>query len=420
MNLAKTSVLSLIATVIKMISALVINKAIAIFVGPAGLAVIGQFQNFSSVIQVISTGGINKGVIKYTAEHKGNIEKRKKLWCTATSITIVCSIFISIIMVMKVNYLTEMIFKDQSYKYVLYTLSVTLFLYALNQLILSIINGLGWIKRYISINICQSIYSLFFTTILIFFYGLDGALIALVTNQSVVFIYVLISLRKYKDKLLVILKEFSFVDRVLSINLSNYALMAIVAALCAPISQFLIREDIIQSISIEHAGYWQAMNYISSMYLMVITTALSTYLLPKLSTLNNKKSILKELKLSVFFVLSISILSALIIYIAGGFLVGVLFEDSFLPMLTLFKWTLVGDCIKIVSWTLIQLLIAKALSKQYIILEVVNYVLLTLISMFMVHNFGFVGLSYAVVINHSLFLLVLLVTLKFSYFNERV
>jgi PST family polysaccharide transporter len=46
LTLIKTSILSAIATIIKVISGFVINKVIAMYVGPSGLAVVGQLQNF--------------------------------------------------------------------------------------------------------------------------------------------------------------------------------------------------------------------------------------------------------------------------------------------------------------------------------------------------------------------------------------
>ena len=52
-----------------MLSGLVINKIIAIYIGPAGIALIGQFQNFMGIITTIGNGAINSGVTKYVAEY---------------------------------------------------------------------------------------------------------------------------------------------------------------------------------------------------------------------------------------------------------------------------------------------------------------------------------------------------------------
>ncbi|EJA4662991.1 O-antigen flippase, partial [Escherichia coli] len=59
MNLIRTSLLSVISTFFRLLSALVINKAIATFIGPTGLALIGQFQNFTQIALVLAQGGIN-------------------------------------------------------------------------------------------------------------------------------------------------------------------------------------------------------------------------------------------------------------------------------------------------------------------------------------------------------------------------
>ncbi|EFA5100662.1 O-antigen flippase, partial [Escherichia coli] len=56
MNLIRTSLLSVISTFFRLLSALVINKAIATFIGPTGLALIGQFQNFTQIALVLAQG----------------------------------------------------------------------------------------------------------------------------------------------------------------------------------------------------------------------------------------------------------------------------------------------------------------------------------------------------------------------------
>ena len=64
MTLIKTSVLSAIATIIKIISGFVINNVVAIYIGPSGLAIIGQLQNFMELIITFSNGAITNVVIK--------------------------------------------------------------------------------------------------------------------------------------------------------------------------------------------------------------------------------------------------------------------------------------------------------------------------------------------------------------------
>lgn len=54
MTLIKTSILSGISQVIRIISGFIITKVIAVYGGPSGMAIIGQLQNFINIILMLS------------------------------------------------------------------------------------------------------------------------------------------------------------------------------------------------------------------------------------------------------------------------------------------------------------------------------------------------------------------------------
>ena len=97
MNLARTSLLSLASTLVKLLSALVINKALALFVGPAGVATVGQFQNFFQSVMSLSQCGIVPGVTKYTAEFKSQPAVLYELFSTSLKITLSVTLIISVV-----------------------------------------------------------------------------------------------------------------------------------------------------------------------------------------------------------------------------------------------------------------------------------------------------------------------------------
>ena len=88
MTLIKTSLLNGIAVAIKMLTLLGINKILAIYVGPAGYAAIGQFQNAVTMITTFASGAINTGVTKYTAEYYQDEERQRLVWRTAGTIAL--------------------------------------------------------------------------------------------------------------------------------------------------------------------------------------------------------------------------------------------------------------------------------------------------------------------------------------------
>ncbi|WP_213637550.1 O-antigen translocase, partial [Providencia rettgeri] len=293
MTLIKTSLLSLIATFFKMLSGLVINKAVSVYIGPAGLAVIGQFQNFSQVVLITAQGAINSGVVKYTAEYGQDSPKVPNLFSTALRISLISSITVGLLLIIFSSFFSKKILDNIEYNFVFIIFGFTIILFVLNGLLLSIINGLKEIRSYIKINIIQSLYSLFFTSLLIYFFGLKGALIALVTNQSVILFITLFMLRKHT---VIVWKNFTAAfDKTISKKLFAFSAMALTSAIMVPTSQFIIRDYIAATQGLEQAGYWQGVWYISTTYLMIVTTALSTYYLPRLSEITDKKELKQEI-----------------------------------------------------------------------------------------------------------------------------
>ncbi|MCG9697115.1 O-antigen translocase [Shewanella sp. Isolate11] len=410
MNLVKTSLLSFLATAIKLIAGLVINKAISLFIGPSGLALIGQFRNSTTLISKLSQGAINTGVVKYTSEYRNSSEYCTRLWSTSLKITAFSSVLVGLGLTIFASYWSSYIFKTQEYSYVFVLFGCTSILFSINQLLLSILNGLKDIKTYISSQMIQSVYSLIFTTLLIYLYQLDGALIALVTNQSVIFIVILWKLRNHKE---IFFERFiASLDIQMSKRLFKYSLMALVSASVVPISQILIRNFVSESLGWDYAGYWQAMVYISNMYLMVITTALSTYYLPRLSEINDKNELREELINGYRIILPLVSMLSLLMFFLKDFILIILFTEEFKPMLLLFKWQLVGDVLKISSWLLAYLMLAKAMTKVFVITEIFFATTLVLFSFVFVYLYGFVGLSYAFALNYMIYLIVMMCIMK--------
>ena len=405
MTLIKTSVLTGISTVIKLVSAFVINKVIALYIGPSGLAIVGQLQSFTSIITTFSNGAISSGIVKYTAEYQ-DIEEKKKIFSSSIVISLICSLIISIFLFTFSGYLSELILKDIQYSSVFIIFGATIFLFALNMVLISILNGQKEIKKYVLVNIAGSIFSLVFTSILIMQLNLMGALYAMVLNQSVMFFVTLAFVIKSSWFKLEYFKQ--GLDKESLSKLSKYSLMAIVSALTVPVSHLIIREYIGENLGWDSAGYWQGIWYISTMYLMLVTTTLGVYYLPRLSEIQDNKELRKEIFSGYKIIMPIVILASLIIFLLKEYVILIAFSKDFMPMMELFAWQLIGDVIKIASWLLAYLMLAKAMTKVFIYTEVLFSALFVGLSILFVDKFGLVGITYAYALNYLLYLVMMI------------
>ncbi|AVK82729.1 O-antigen flippase [Lysinibacillus sp. B2A1] len=411
MNFFKTSLLSAISTFIKLASGLVINKVIAVYIGPAGVALIGQFQNFLNVVVTLGNGAINSGVTKYVAEYNDkDLMKRDAYITAAIKITLVVSVILGITLITSSRFISETLFNTVDYHILFKVLGGTLWLIGLNSIILSIINGLKKIRLFITINVTGSLLSLLFTTILTIKYNLWGALLAMILVQALLlFISLPIALKRLNI-------QFSLKKKSLSSEyykkLLAFSSMSIVSIICVSVTQIAIRNHLANSFSLQEAGYWQSIWMISTMYLMIITTALSTYYLPRLSELNNVIDLKKEIVSGYKIIIPFVIISATSIYLLRDFIIAILFTNEFYPMRDLFFYQLLGDFFKMCSWGLAYLMIAKKMTSTFIITEIGFSMFFYILTVILTDQNGVIGVTYAYAINYFIYTIIIILVIR--------
>lgn len=336
-----------ISTLIKMFTGLISVKIVAVIIGPSGIALIGQLNNFVTILMILASGGINNGVTKYIAELKTSDLEVRQLLSSSLKITLICSLTCGLLIVIFNAQLSRVIMLNEDYSYLFVIFGLTVFLYALNSLISSILNGYKAFKLYVSVSIVGSILGLFFTLLLVYFWKLQGALLAIITFQSTMFFVSMWMIRKLPWVTIDFFKN--KIDRVSLKRLGKFSLMTLITASTGPILQLILRGYVISNISTVDAGWWEAMNRISNMYLLVITTSFSVYYLPRLSEIDNNIDLRREIFNAYKIILPILFVSFFAIYLCRILIIKILFTSQFLGMESLFFYQLVGDFFKIAS-----------------------------------------------------------------------
>jgi polysaccharide transporter, PST family len=407
MTLIKTSLLNGIAVVIKMSTLLGINKILAIYVGPAGYAALGQFQNAVQMITTFASGAINTGVTKYTAEYYADESRQRLVWGTAGTIALIGSLLTAAIIALCNRSMAALFLKDVNYRGVFLWFAATLVLFTFNTLLLAILNGKKEITRYVLANIAGSIFALLVTGTMAIRFGLYGALVALAVYQSITFFVTL--LLCYSAPWFKISYLFGSIDTKIAFNLGKYTAMALTSAACVPISHILIRNHLGETFGWEVAGYWEAMWRLSGAYLVLVTTTLGVYYLPRLSELSNSNEIKKEIIQGYRVVLPVAALSGFAIYLFRDFIIELLFTSDFSAMRDLFAWQLIGDTLKIGSWILAYVMLGNAMFKPFIVLEIVFATGFVALTWLFTASMGVLGVVVAHAVNYAIYWIVVTV-----------
>ena len=374
------------------------------------MAIMGNFQNFISILSGLATGSINLGVVKYTAEYSKETKKLGSLFSTSLRIIILCSALVSIICIAFSTFFSKRILHSGNYSNLFILFGVGVFLFSLNTIILSILNGKKEIRKFTITNIVSSFVSFLLTGVLIYFQRINGALLSLVLSQACIFfvaLYFLYQCEWFSTSMLL-----GGLDKAVAKRLFRFSLMGITSTIVIPMSLLLIRNYISKQVSTGDAGYWEAINRISSIYLMLITTSLSIYYLPKLSETHDTIEIRKEIGTAFKIVMPIVLFMSACIFFLRFFIIRVVFSHQFGPMEPLFLFQLIGDNIKIASWLIAFLMLAKAMTKLYIITEVIFSATYFLLSILFINKYGTVGATYAYAINYTGYLITCYLVLR--------
>ena len=414
-QLFKISSLNSLSVILKIGIGLITSKLLAVFVGPSGMALVGNLRNFLTSLESISTLGFQNGIIKYTAENQKNENQLKKIIATVFVSLLGIAIVLSCVLFFFASFWNTAIFGNNfDYAIVFKALALGLPWYAISVFMLAIINGLGQFKKVIWINIIGNGIGLLVSIIMVLQYKTLGALLSLVISPALLFFVTFYFINKEINFFKTI--RFHQYDFQIVKNLSSYSIMALVSSVLGPLVFLVIRKNIIETVGLEQAGFWETITRISTYYMLFVTTILSVYFLPKLAVAKNNLETKKVFWSFYKTILPVFMVALVVVYFLRFFIVNLLFTNEFLPVTTLFFWQLTGDVLKVASLILGYQFFAKKLTAAFIISELFSLIILYFSSLYFINEFGIQGIVMAQAFDNFVYLLVLMVYFRKSLF----
>ncbi|WP_338356715.1 O-antigen translocase [Yeosuana marina] len=388
--LVRVASLQTASVLTRIIAGVLTSKAIAIFIGVEGLALIGNLRNFVSSVQTVSILGFYNGTVRYVAEFKDNAIKLSRVLSTVFYFGFIATILVSFTCYLNAESINNLIFPSyNNYAYVIKIFALVLPFYALNMFSFSIMNGYSNYKMLIIINIIGQILGVSITLLLIYQNKIDGALISIAIAESLICLITLVGIINRRS-LVPLIKvksvSFSFFKKM-----SSYSLMALFSAVILPLIVLAIRSHIIDTIGYKDAGFWEAMLRISKYYLMLISSLMAFYILPRFSEIEDVKEFRKEVFSFYKTVMPMFALGLILIYFLKSYIVTAIFSDEFGPVGELFMWQLLGDFLKVLSIVIAYQFLAKKMFWHYLITEAFLVIILYLTSIYFVDLYGVKG-----------------------------
>lgn len=417
--LVKVTFLKTAAVLTRMIAGLLTSKAIAIFIGAEGMALIGNLRNFTKAFQTIAILGMYEGAVKHISEFKEDVVQLSKTLSSIFYVGFIATILISIYCYFEADLINDIIFpKYNNYAYVIRIFAIVLPFYSLNMFSFSIMNGFSKYKTLIIINIIGQILGVSITLLLIYQNKIDGALISVVIAESLMFLITLVGIinrRSLVSLIKVSQISFDFLKRM-----RTHSVMALFSAVILPLVALAIRSYIIEALGYKDAGFWEAMSRISHYYLMLVSALVALYILPRLTEINTVKEFRDEVFGFYKTVIPIFGFGLVLIYLSRSYIVPFVFSVEFEPVEDLFLWQLLGDFVKVLAIVIAYQFLAKKMFWHYIVTETFLVVILYLTSVFFIDLYGVKGAVIGHFVSYLMYYVVILLIFGSKLFRVDV
>lgn len=407
-ELVKVTSLNGISVGTKVLSGLVVSKVLAVLIGPAGLALLGNFRNFMASVDTITSLGFQNGIIKLVAENKEDISEMKKISSTLFLVVLCVSILFGILLFFFADYWNLLIFgSTHQFQIIFKTLAIVSPLYISSNYLLSFVNGFSLYKEVLYLNIIGSILGLALTVYFAYVYSVLGAILSIFLTPTMLFFCSwYFTNRKINFSEIVSFASFDF--SILK-SLSHYFLMIMISGILTQIITIAIRNNVIINLGIDSAGFWEAMTRISANYMLLVNSLLTVYYYPKLIAAKNDQETRKVIFGFYKNIIPFLAIMLIVIYFLRIYIVKILFTTQFEPVSQLFVWQLIGDFLKAVSWIIGLQFFVKRMTAGFIITDVASILTLYGLSIYGISIFGLQGVVMAHCITYVLYLLVLVI-----------
>jgi PST family polysaccharide transporter len=392
--LSSTSIIggsSVVVIFLKIIS----SKAVALILGPMGTGLIGALQSSTTMLQTVSSLGINNSAVRDIAKanSKDNSEQLSITIKSLRKAVLFTGLLGFILTFSFAGFLSQFTFGSQEYTLEIRILSIAVFFNLIQGGQTALIQGMRRIKDLAKMSIFSALLVTLVSLPVLYIYELDGVVYFLLAMSIGQYLVSLHFARKIKIKDLRVSWQQAYEESKAMVKL-GFSFMG--GALAAVLGAYLVRVIIIRDLGLADAGIYQAAFAISGLYIGIILQAMGKDFYPRLTgvAFQPKKEIqLINEQTQVGMLLAAPGLMFTLALAPIG--IKLLYSAEYIEAYPILQWMILGIFLRTISWPMGYLFIARAKGKLFFITQIISWTLQVILVFFGLQFFGLVGTGIA-------------------------
>ncbi len=340
-------------------------KVLAGLLGPAGIGLIGVYQNIIGIASTIAGCGIGSSGVRQIAaasDQPANLAVvRHALWTA--------NLFLGLsgmaVLWLLREPVAKWVFGNTEHATEIGWLSIGVLLTLVAGSQTTLLQGLRRIGDLARFNILGAFLSVFVSMLPVYWLREQGALWFVLTSiflSAIVATYYVVRLPRFR------LMPFDWpaLGREWQ-GMLKFGLPLMIGTLFTLATQLAVRSIIVREIGLAASGHFQAAWYISMTYIGFVLGAMATDYYPRLTAAMNDHSqaikIVNE-QAEMSLLLSGPILLSMITF--APWVIHLLYAEDFTPAISILRWQVLGDILKVSSWPMSFILLAQGRSGIFI------------------------------------------------------
>jgi PST family polysaccharide transporter len=371
------------------------TKALAVLLGPSGVGVLGVYTNIVEMTRSVAGLGINSSGVRQIAEAVGTGD-RQKIACTITTlrrVALYSGALGALLLLIFSKPVSQFSFKDDRHAGTIALLALAVFFGDVSAAQSALVQGMRRISDLAKINVLGALYGTLFSIPIVYLLGERGmgpylvcvAAMAIVTSwwyaRKIQVDRVILSVRQILDETSALLK--------LGVVFMSSGLMALGAA-------YLIRIMILRQMGNAEAGYYQAAWSLGGLYIGFILQAMGADFYPRLTAAANNHPECNRLaneQAEVGLLLAgPGVLGTLVF---APLVISLFYSGKFGPAVEILRWICLGMFIRVGSWPIGFIVLAKGARNIFFWVELLSYLTQVILTWFGAVLFGLKGVGIA-------------------------
>ncbi len=346
-----------LSVIVKIVAGLVVIKLLAEYLSVESFGRVGQFSTLIAILSGLAGGAINRGLIRYLAEHDGDSNETDAYLRVSFTIWFVTSVITALILVVFSGQLSKLLVQSEEFQFVFFFLAGLNFFAGLHNIQLAVLSGN---KRYGLFSMAQ-IFGLIMGTIAFAIMLITNATIGAILGFAFMAFFNALASGwfAWREGLIRVNHLALDFNSEIARKLLKYTAMLIVGIIAVPASQIVTRSLIADQFGWQEAGYWMALVRLSDVYFMFFGVFLANYGLVLFASAKSQEDLIASVKNIYSVTVPASIVVILAIFFLKDFVVGTAFSEQYLPITKYLRYQLSGDFLRLIEVVISYIFLAR-------------------------------------------------------------